>query len=268
MRRTWRLTAFLIFLSLALLTGGAQPRSAADSDLAASLNGGLEKIAGEYYLGDGLAANLTLVIKPTGRFTYHAAGCLRTYADTSAQALLRNGLLVLVSGKAESPDSGRFLPVRWGGRLYLLEPERIIGFANAVNAGHEPRSKAQGVFYLRSGDWSKPVSGAPRLPAMYRNYLLAKPIEAGILRVSDEEETVELDAGRRRGLLPGMKLRARGFDDEKRETCKLTIVEAGEETATAKQNWVCDDLQAGDRAHTRWLDLEPPYGCWEDDFDS
>ena len=211
-----------------------------------------------------VGANLTLVINSTGRFTYHAAGCVRTYADVKARDFMRNGMLVLTS---EGPASeARFLPVRWGDRLYLIDPVGIVGFANAVNAGHEPRMKAQGVFYLRNGDWNKPVTGGPKLPVAYREYLLAKPVETRVRRILDEEGNVELAAGARQGLLPGMKLRAPGFDDEDRDSCKLTVLKVGDDTVIAKGNWVCRELRAGDRATTRWLDLEPPYGLWEDEF--
>ena len=264
MTRLWRVVTFVAFLSFALLNGGAGPYPASSLDLASRPAAGLAAVAGEYYQGDGLGANLTLAVKPAGSFSFQAAGCLRTYADVNAKANLRNGMLVLERNRAAA--EARFLPVRWGDRLYLIEPERIVSFVNAVNAGHEPRVKAQGAFFLRQGDWNKPVTGGPRLPVMYRGYLLDKPVEARILRVIGKEENLELGAGRRQGLLPGMKLRSRGFDEERRETCKLTIVKTSEETAVAKQNWVCDDLKPGDRATTRWRDLEPPVGRWEDDF--
>jgi hypothetical protein len=263
MNRLWRVLTFVAFLTFALLNGGAGPCLASNLDTVSKPNASLATVAGEYYQGDGLGANLTLVVKPAGSFSFQAAGCLRTYTDVTAKALLRNGMLVLASDRAGSES--RFLPVRWGDRLYLIEPERLVAFANAVNAGHEPRMKAQGVFFLRSSDWNKPVTGGLRLPVMYRDYLLPRPVEVRVLRVLDAEENLELSAGRRQGLLPGMKLRSRGVDDG-RDSCKLTVVEAGEETAVAKQNWVCDDLKPGDQATTRWRDVEPPYGRWEDDF--
>jgi len=261
MRRAWRIIAFLVFVSFALFTGGALPGPAAEPDLKLSLNSGLEKIAGEYYQGDGLGLNMTLVINSTGTFTYHAAGCVRTYADIKARDFMRNGMLVLTSEGSASETP--FLPVRWGDRLYLIDPDGIVGFANAVNAGHEPRMKAQGVFYLRNGDWNKPVTGGPRLPAAYREYLLAKPIEAEVLGM-DDEGNVELSAGRRQGLLPGMKLLSRGTEDD--FFCKLTVVSLRAETARAKGSWECSALQAGDRAFTRWRDIEGPYDRREDDF--
>jgi len=264
MNRLWRVLTFVAFLSFALLNGGAGPCPASSLDTVPKPYAGLATVAGEYYQGDGLGANLTLAVKPAGSFSFQAAGCLRTYTDINAKALMRNGMLVLGNGRAGSES--RFLPIRWGDRLYLIEPERLVAFANAVNAGHEPRMKAQGVFFLRSGDWNKPVTGGPTLPAVYRAYLLEKPVEARILRVVGEEENLELGAGRRQGLQPGMKLRSRGVDDEGRDSCKLTILEAGEETAVAKQNWVCDDLKPGDRATTRWRDVEPANGRWENDF--
>lgn len=265
MTRTLRLAAFILFLSFALLNGAAAPRPRPEPDLAPDFKAGLETVAGTYYLGDGLAANLTLAVKPDGTFNYHAAGCLRTYADQTAHAFMRNGLLMLGNGKSESAgNEARFMPLRWGGRLYLIEPERIVSFANAINAGREPRTAAQGVFYLRAGDWDKPVTGWPKLPEAYRDYLLAKPVEAEVLHIVGDERIVELAAGRRQGLLAGMKLASRGTEEDD-FFCKLTIVSVRNDSSTAESSWECSNLEVGDRAFTRWRDIDS-YARWEDDF--
>jgi len=42
--------------------------------------------------------------------------------------------------------------IEWGGRAYLVEPERLIAFCNAVNHGEEPRKSSGGLFLLRDGE--------------------------------------------------------------------------------------------------------------------
>lgn len=54
--------------------------------------------------------------------------------------------------------------IRWGSRDYLIEEEEVADFFAAITDGSEPRTKAAGRFYLRRGDWNKPVVGIPALP--------------------------------------------------------------------------------------------------------
>ena len=53
--------------------------------------------------------------------------------------------------------------VRWGSRVYLINEERLADFEDAIQRGFEPRTTRHGLFYLREGDQTKPVSGAPYL---------------------------------------------------------------------------------------------------------
>src|SRR6185312_16735966 len=57
-----------------------------------------------------------------------------------------------------------YLAIRWGSRDYLLEKEEVADFRAAITDGSEPRTKPAGRFYLRRGDWNKPVVGDPALP--------------------------------------------------------------------------------------------------------
>lgn len=57
-----------------------------------------------------------------------------------------------------------YLAIRWGSRDYLVEEEEVADFCAAINDGSEPRTKPAGRFYLRHGDWNKPVAGIPALP--------------------------------------------------------------------------------------------------------
>ena len=66
--------------------------------------------------------------------------------------------------------------VRWDDRRYLIPVDKIVDFANSINAGFEPRTKAHGHFLLRNGDENKSAQGAPGIPQAYREYLLKEPI--------------------------------------------------------------------------------------------
>jgi hypothetical protein len=150
MARAWSLAVASVLVPLSLLAGPVQPRGGKTPAP------GLKEIAGEYYLGEGLGVNRTLVITPDGTFSHRLSDCMGTYARVAGRASLRGGELVL-----ELTPETRFIPVRWGGRLYLISPDRLAGFTNAINQGYEPRSYAHGSVYLRKGDWDKPVTGRP-----------------------------------------------------------------------------------------------------------
>ena len=84
--------------------------------------------------------------------------------------------------------------VRWGGRVYLLEPERISLFAAAVNFGVEPRQHMIGrnyltsKFFLRRGDEHKAVAGKPMLPEPWSTYLNDSPIEVAVTRIESNKK--------------------------------------------------------------------------------
>jgi hypothetical protein len=55
--------------------------------------------------------------------------------------------------------------VRWGERTYLVPEDRLVDFADEIQRGDEPRSGRFGSYYLREGDWERPATGAPDIPA-------------------------------------------------------------------------------------------------------
>jgi hypothetical protein len=85
-------------------------------------------------------------------------------------AALRQGWLILrleyVQGFFK-PEK-EFLPVRWGPRKYLIARQRIPDFLDAIRRGSEPREMNWSLFYLREGDWDKPVRGSPDLPKHWK----------------------------------------------------------------------------------------------------
>jgi hypothetical protein len=161
MTRAWSLAVASILVPLSLLAGPVQVPGGEMPPLKVA------EIAGEYYMGDGLGVNLTLVIAPDGEFSFKWQGCMGTYDTATGHASVHDGELWLEPNteiNTERKDlESRFLPVRWGGRLYLVSSNRLHAFAKEIDRGTEPRSYAHGSFYLREGDWDKPVDGPPEV---------------------------------------------------------------------------------------------------------
>jgi hypothetical protein len=102
--------------------------------------------------------------------------------------------------------------IHWGEREYLVPEERMLAFANAINAGREPRSHVIGaVFYLRSGDETKGAGGLPSLPGRWQEFLLPKPVAGTISQVIQKETDTQrpiviINGGSKAGLREGMTL--------------------------------------------------------------
>ena len=78
--------------------------------------------------------------------------------------------------------------IHWGQREYLVPEERMLAFANAINAGREPRGHVIGaVFYLRSGDEAKVADGLPSLPGRWQEFLLPTPVAGTVSEVIQKE---------------------------------------------------------------------------------
>lgn len=178
--------------------------------------------AGDYYWGDGLGANVRLLLAPSNGFVFTWNGCMGLYGHNYGPVTVENGVITL---KPEEPNPGdkfggiatQFIALHWGDRHYLIPQQRIIDFANAYNKGFEPRESVYGMFLLRDGDEKKKAAGKPPVPAEYRDYFLDKPITAHITAVTNvrtpDQYTrladVVVDAGTRAGLKPGMEMAIR-----------------------------------------------------------
>lgn len=214
----------------------------------------LGNLAGRYYYGDGLGVNRTLTIHPDGTFEYAWHGCLGLYASAQGRISVDGEGLVLEPSRQEGEGgpSTRLRVVRWGERIYLLNEDELSGFANAINHEDEPRSDAHGLFYLRDGDWDRPVTGAPPLPARTRELLLPRPLLGKVLR-KVSRASFEIDLGARDGLKPGLELYASGKQLEY-GFCDLTVVSAAEATAVVQGDEDCRRLRAGMSVCSRFAD--------------
>jgi len=141
------------------------------------------------------------------------------------------GVVMLKSSRPIAPGATaskrKFQLISWGSRTYLVEPDRLIAFCNAVNDMSEPRQEiTQGEFLLSRGVEGELPVQLPEVPDEFRKYLLRKQVEVRI--TSTRAETEERDvvgvnrtvkghvchiAGiRDTGLLAGMRLYSKSFE--------------------------------------------------------
>lgn len=178
--------------------------------------------AGEYYAGDGLGVNTSMVIAPKSGCEFEWHGCMGLYDRNYGSVTWTNGRIRL-SFTFKNRRQGfqgvapELTPVFWGTRHYLIPADDLVGFCNTINEGREPRNDIHGSYFLRRGDESKVVTGFPEVPVEYHHYLLAKPVEATIIAVGRyttrpsvtdwkfKDTPVTIDAGTQQGLHAGME---------------------------------------------------------------
>lgn len=177
--------------------------------------------AGEYYCGDGMGVNISVVIAPKSGYLYELRGCCGLYDRNYGPVACANDRLQLTFRLPRREFSGgiadEFIAVRWGPRQYLIAPDEIVGFCNAVNDGTEPRDDIHGLHLLRRGDEAKTATGFPTVPDEFKDYVLAHPVEAEIVAIGeriDDKTIVILNRGKQHGLLPGMELHVFDPNDE------------------------------------------------------
>ena len=172
----------------------------------------LSEIAGTYYQGDGLGVNWTLTVDSQGRFSFTWDACMGRVDDNFGDAEIDDGVLLLHPQKPLEHGKlrrlpVRLLPVRWAERLYLVDDESMPLFAEYINRAKEPRSHAQGMFFLRQEDWRTKSSGYPNLPSRWERFLLPRPVNARIVKLANDH-LAEIDKGSADGLQVGMFLTA------------------------------------------------------------
>ncbi len=174
--------------------------------------------AGKYYYGDGLGVNVSLSLAPKSGFVFTWNGCLGlydlNYGDVGeADRRIRFVFKYPNVRKGFQGIAPELLPVAWGDRHYLIPADKVVDFANAINAGFEPRNNVHGRFLLRVGDELKPARGEPNIPLEFSEYLLKRPIEAQISSVKESRmedskriTTAVLNVGTAQGVRQGMEL--------------------------------------------------------------
>jgi hypothetical protein len=181
--------------------------------------------AGEYYMGDGLGACITLLLSPKSGVTYQWDSDLGL-RDQNKGAVSANGQRMefkwAYSDTEEDELESDFLLVRWGERRYFVEVNRILSFCLDIEQKREPRKDIHGLWYMRVGDENKKVEGNPELPKGFEKYLHMKPIEGTITALGRSKldyfhepsnqdrvrQEVKLGIGEKDGVLARMKFEA------------------------------------------------------------
>lgn len=212
-------------------------------------------LVGEYWYSEDLES-YSLKLAADGSFVWKLHGCLGVYGQNKGTYEIVEGLLILdpVNDQTTSMTGGkRFIPVTWGDRLYLI-PQAIRGrFRDAILQSIEPRSHTSSgyfEFYLRDGDWKKPVSGVPAAPEPWQDLfrgLAPKRIEATVTKLwsttyqgSNRTFTTNwarLNVGKKHGMRRRMWLTirpSRGAELGSHARRLLAVHKVGEETAEAK----------------------------------
>jgi hypothetical protein len=202
--------------------------------------------AGEYYCGDGLGVNVTLMIAPESGFVFEWHGCLGLYDRNYGTTTASDGKIRLTPTFPNVREgfqgiSEEFIPVQWGNRGYLIPADEMVGFCNEANSGSEPREVLHGWHLLRQGDEKKKVGGLPIVPEQFQTYLLDEQVTASIVNLGSAEErpadsddvyfseiAVVLDKGNDARLLPGMELHV---VKPRRAYGTITIHNVGKDTA-------------------------------------
>lgn len=140
---------------------------------------------------------------------------------------LGDGVLVLRPEGWGRAKTLRLIP--WDERVYAVFDDQKMSFLNSVNShlGPEGRGYIRQMRYKapsdrrgRMGRARRAAAGPPRVPDDWRPFLLDRPVEARITKVGpiryvrasgSRVIAVELDAGRSRGLVPGMRLELKNF---------------------------------------------------------
>ena len=126
--------------------------------------------AGEYYSGDGLGVNVSIVPVPKAGFTFMWHGCLGLYdLNYGPVAVDADGYInfdCTFPNKQEGFQgiATRMYPMRWGERHYLIPETEFASFCNSYNSQGEPRQGMHGQYAIRRGDENKSVEGRPPLP--------------------------------------------------------------------------------------------------------
>lgn len=218
--------------------------------------------AGEYYCGDGMGYNLSLTMAPKSGYLFEASGCTGRYGRNYGPVTPSKGRLRLAFRLPvqRSTIADQLIRVHWGCRRYLIPPKEMLEFCNAINAGTEPRTDIHGLHLLRWGDHSKAVQGLPTVPDEFKDYLLARPIEAEVIEVrerADDRTLVVLNRGKMHGLLPGMELyiiepdhllesvRVTKVEDER---CEATIASFFNDAPAPQPRWRLSTKQVWETA--------------------
>jgi hypothetical protein len=121
-------------------------------------------------------AGQTLNLDAEGRFSIETRISRGVFDRQEGTYEFREGQFELKGVAQKQPQdfarlTGGIILVRWGDRRYLIAEWDHWSFCDAIRSGEEPRGRSLGRFFLREGDWEKPVVGLPDVPEEWRSFL-------------------------------------------------------------------------------------------------
>jgi hypothetical protein len=176
---------------------------------------GLADLAGEYIFGNGFVYQRLEVSLPD-RYHFKWNGDVFTNEpheddryESRGRCSVVDGVLRLVPEGPFSSDlralmGNDFVPVRWGGRRYLIPEKERVAFCSIVNQGDAPKYMRNGPFSFRVGDRRNPPEGRPEVPPEWASFLLPKSITGTITEVLENHVAI-IDVGAKDGLKAGME---------------------------------------------------------------
>lgn len=152
------------------------------------------RCAGDYYQGYSLGYNLNLSILPDGRYSYYWGTCTGIAEREAGEARNISGFLVLTPTITSEVSrlAHVYVPVRWGLRTYLVPPETMSEFCDAIVDGEEPRTESNGNYYV--SNLLAHVRGKPALPPEWASLLDQHLLSGTVIEVIDRF-TVRIDLG-------------------------------------------------------------------------
>jgi hypothetical protein len=175
--------------------------------------------------------------------------------------------ITLVSDFPIKPAKRKFteyVVVPWGERVYLVQPRLLLSFCNDVNSGSmRSPGETRGLYLLRVKDWERKVSGLPKVPKKYQEYLLKKPISGTIVTVNGPREdvavlgdrvsrsglAVTLNVGKRAGVRTGMTF----FAEREADRYDLNVFQIVVVSVTAERAELLVVCEDNEKARKRFL---------------
>lgn len=149
--------------------------------------------AGTYFVGDGLGANITLIVAPESGIAYTWYGCmgLYYYSYGTISEVVPDGLIVdleVEEIRRKPFMDSRLYFVKWGHERFLIPEHEMLSFVNDYNKGGRMRS-SMGFSPRKDGTASMfghnlDSAGIPELPARWAKLLRTDPIELTVQTVT------------------------------------------------------------------------------------
>jgi len=174
----------------------------------------LADLAGDYTFGDGFVYQRLEVSLPD-RYHFKWNSDVITNEphhddryESRGRCSVLDGVLRLVPEGPFSSDlrdlmGNDFVPVRWGGRRYLIPEKERLAFCSIVNQGDVPKYMRNGPFSLRGVDRRNPPEGRPEVPPEWASFLLPKSVTGTITELLENQVAI-IDVGAKDGLKAGM----------------------------------------------------------------